>query len=422
MSRLMRVLKKLALAAGVLLMIALLANVVLVWVTGSRLEDRLAALRAAGQPVVLTDLQLSPLDADQDAATYLNRARDDQKAFAKETLAIQSKPEYGADELNEADLKTLRTAFDAYPKLVPLLEQAANCPDYRPALDYAAGPDAVLVAGTEEAQRFRAAVNVLDARARLLTAEGKSEEALSAAVTMFRLAKHLEREPMMIGNLLLIACRAVAGDAAHRAVRLGPVSAKLRDSLDVELAAADDSRAYVFSLRSERALGTEFFRAMSGNVWFTRAYVNDNQSYLIDVLNRMVELADRPNSEVQAFQRQWQQQSGSLRHALSKLVLSAVFSPRLAWDRSAARLRCLRVINALQRRGGEPALADLGLPAAATTDPFTGEPLHVKKTAEGWLVYAVGEDLKDDGGQVTRPESGGNPKDIGFGPIVAKAK
>ena len=48
-------------------------------------------------------------------------------------------------------------------------------------------------------------------------------------------------------------------------------------------------------------------------------------------------------------------------------------------------IRCLRVLNALQTHvpaGSNeiPKLTELGLPAETTTDPFNGEPLHVKKT------------------------------------------
>ena len=58
-----------------------------------------------------------------------------------------------------------------------------------------------------------------------------------------------------------------------------------------------------------------------------------------------------------------------------------------------------------------PALSDLGLPPAATTDPFSGEPLQLKKLPEGWLVYSVGTNLVDDGGELDEFQ------DVGAGPI-----
>jgi hypothetical protein len=86
--------------------------------------------------------------------------------------------------------------------------------------------------------------------------------------------------------------------------------------------------------------------------------------------------------------------------------------------RTRAKIRCLRVLNALQTHiaAGDnktPKLTDLGLPAETTTDPFTGgEPLHVKKLPQGWLVYSIGGNDRDDGGNL----EGGPNGDIGVGP------
>ena len=71
-------------------------------------------------------------------------------------------------------------------------------------------------------------------------------------------------------------------------------------------------------------------------------------------------------------------------------------------------IRSLRVLNALQTHvpagsNEVPKLTELGLPAETITDPFTGEPLHVKKTPQGWLVYSVGPNFQDDGGKLDDP-------------------
>ena len=88
--------------------------------------------------------------------------------------------------------------------------------------------------------------------------------------------------------------------------------------------------------------------------------------------------------------------------------------------RSRAKTRCLRVLNAVQgfeeeHPGVVPELADLGLPAEATIDPYSGEPLRMRRLPEGWLVYSVGENLTDNGGDVTAAP-GKLALDVGFGP------
>ena len=88
--------------------------------------------------------------------------------------------------------------------------------------------------------------------------------------------------------------------------------------------------------------------------------------------------------------------------------------------RTRAWIRSLRVLNALQAHvptgsGKIPKLSSLGLPAEATVNPFTGEPLHVKKLPQGWMVYSVGPNLQDDGGKLDDLTSG----DVGVGPPPA---
>jgi hypothetical protein len=88
-----------------------------------------------------------------------------------------------------------------------------------------------------------------------------------------------------------------------------------------------------------------------------------------------------------------------------------------AATRQQAKIRCLRVLNAIQARvpadsNEVPKLSELGLPAEATIDPFNGEPLHVKKLPDGWLVYSVGRNLQDDGGKLDNAEG-----DVGVGPL-----
>jgi hypothetical protein len=74
------------------------------------------------------------------------------------------------------------------------------------------------------------------------------------------------------------------------------------------------------------------------------------------------------------------------------------------------------VLNALQQQpaasmNGVPHIEKLGLPKDATIDPFTGSPLHLRKTAGGWIIYSNGSNLADDGGRLE------DLKDVGIGPV-----
>ena len=66
-------------------------------------------------------------------------------------------------------------------------------------------------------------------------------------------------------------------------------------------------------------------------------------------------------------------------------------------------LRALRIFNALtqfrDKHGREArGLEELSLPKEATIDPFNGEPLKLKMTDDGWIIYSVARNGVDDGG------------------------
>jgi hypothetical protein len=89
-----------------------------------------------------------------------------------------------------------------------------------------------------------------------------------------------------------------------------------------------------------------------------------------------------------------------------------------------SKIRSLRVLNALQTHlpaasKEVPKLTELGLPAETITDPFTGEPLHVKRSPQGWLIYSVGPNFRDDGGNLQGDLTVATPTedtDVGIGP------
>jgi hypothetical protein len=100
---------------------------------------------------------------------------------------------------------------------------------------------------------------------------------------------------------------------------------------------------------------------------------------------------------------------------LTDLLVPAVQAAYESANRTTAIMRSRRIYNALRKyvgkKGRDPSgLADLGLPASATVDPFTGKPLILKHTDDGWIVYSVGRDGQDDGGSLK------DQKDCGVGP------
>ncbi len=442
MKRLKRCLKWAAMAAAAVVLLLLVVNVVLAWRAGARLEGRLAALRAAGEPVTLRDLQPEPVPAEQDAALLLSSIRPRLEAWQAEShqafsdLRGQTPPESTpADRLTEEEYRTLRPLWDRYADIWPILQQAAARPTYRSQVDFTASAERFLMENDEQRALPYSGGNYLVQRIDLLRHEGQRDETLRTCVTLFALARHAEREPTLAAYHSPLLWRRSGAWLGNAILQEGPVAPGLRQALEEEVGRHDRLDGFLGALRSERALGLDMFQAMfTGEVgreaggaarpsvlqtfakwlapliqWRYRSHACD----YLDVMNAAIAWGVRP------YYQTIDQARPELKWS-HDLTAHTVFEYSLVYgilERTRAEMRCLRVLNALQRRaetGDETtALTELGLPPDATIDPFSGELLRVKKSDRGWTVYSVGRDLKDHGGDIEDPVE---PPDYGFGP------
>lgn len=415
MKRLKKILKWSAISAGVGIALLLMLNTYFVWSTGTRLEKRLAALRANGEPVQIADLAHEPIPPETNAETYLRRADDDLDAIQGELMALYPKSVYPEETPTPADREKLEKLFAAYPKFMPLLEQAVACPDYDPQFDF-----------TPESTRFlkllgdyRTLGRVLRAYSALRLSQDRPDDAIAAQLLMLRLTRAWQGDwgLMLMGYLTTLACKYVAMDGVNQVLRAGPVSRATRQTLDAELALHDDLDGLRSALKGERAFSLSRVREIPVlELWLTRGWSNDLSLTMLNLYDHHLANLSRSYAEAAAV-KSIASAKGFMPNpylALVTLLEPPFATARQAAERNRALTRSLRVLNALQARAGAadptPDLLDLGLPPQSTIDPFNGEPLHVKKLPEGWLVYSVGPDGIDDGGKLD------GKADFGFGP------
>ena len=401
----------------------MLVNAYFVWSTGSELERRLATLRLAGDPVQLADLAREPIPPDQNADVFLRRAADDLDAIQKELLAMYPKKGYSIGNLSRAEQDELENLFAAYPKVMPLLEQAAACPDADPQLDVSPPTTRFLQPYMDRSGKHRLVNRALQTRCALLLSKGRVDDALANQMLMLRLTRHWRREPLIFAYLATAVCEMGAMEGVNHVLRSPvPVSPASRRALDTELALHDTMAGYDWALRSERAYSLSSVQEIPGSsFWLTRGFANQLALGLMDLYDRHLASGSRAYADVVAGKA-----SGSVPRrrpnpygALVTLLEPALNAAREPAERTRAMSRSLRVLNALQTQvptqsALAPKLTELGLPEEATIDPYNGEPLHVNKRPDGWMVYSVGNNLVDDGGILD-----GN-KDIGSGPIGPK--
>ncbi len=195
MSRSKKALKFVGLGIVALAACTLLVNVTLNAQASARLEQKVAAVRDAGEPVTLAELKPSPLSADKNAATYLLPARAGVLAIQREVSAVielstrEDQDRFLAGQLSPAIREAIESALAAHPQVVQQLERAADCPDYDPPLSFTAGATAFQESVLATSALFPPVARVLHYRALLQMADGKRPQVLATCLEMFRLSR-----------------------------------------------------------------------------------------------------------------------------------------------------------------------------------------------------------------------------------------
>ena len=84
--------KQMAIAAVTVVAIALIANGFMIWRTDARLQKRIDAIRAAGNPASIIDLAPEPIPPNENAAYHLERMAPKLDEFSKAHVSFSTRP------------------------------------------------------------------------------------------------------------------------------------------------------------------------------------------------------------------------------------------------------------------------------------------------------------------------------------------
>ena len=184
--------------------------------------------------------------------------------------------------------------------------------------------------------------------------------------------------------------------ATNAVLRIRPVTARGHDALEEELAGAGyRGGCYRHTLRTERAFGLDLIHEMLGGTNESgghRGFKTDRCDY-IDVLGEAIGIVDAGGRSTgrasfsggrRTIWHAGRASSGRPGHA----GYSLLHSDAVALPADSRRDPALETAG----DAAEPKLTELDLPADVQVDPYNGEPLHLKKLPEGWLIYSVGRE------------------------------
>jgi len=290
---------------------------------------------------------------------------------------------------------------------------------------------------------MRSLARLLVIQGKYLESQGKYREALDNYLLIARMGYHVSKEPILISGLVGVACDSIAARAIEGCLLRNRLDAAtlsyLRDRSGVVGATAKN---YENAISGERTFSLsavdDLFRHPEILSWFLgsegqrvpelkqvvarglihlpglralmktdiRRYWDymDNWNKLPDHVAARPEnnLQDRIVDELPAW-------------SLGKMLLPALSKARLAFVRTKAIKAVLTAELALEIYRDNSRSYPQNLDEVKRIfpdiplDPFTNEPLKYRRTDKGYVVYSVGENLTDDGGE---GDIGGRQNDV----------
>jgi len=291
-------------------------------------------------------------------------------------------------------------------------------------------------------QSPREIANLLWLDAALLAQSQQSDAALVSGRAILNAGRSIGDEPLMIAHLVRMACQRMAITGVERVLAQGqasePALAATQDLFTDEAA----QPILLYALRGERAYGDVLIgwmeagdprgfgsvNATGGSIFYPLlggSMMTQNRALKLELMTEAVEIAKRPPDEqpdrFQELNRKVKslpQNSGTM---LASLAIPAVSKVADACQRSRADLRCAVTALAVERyrlaHGAWPETLDQLVPrflAQVPIDPYDRKPLRFLRLDDGVLIYSLGPDGKDDGGNIDRKKYGTPGTDLGF--------
>ena len=439
-------------AAAVFLSILAAWRVFVARSAGSALER----LRAQGLPTNPTELDkwYRPVpDADNLAAAILNAGtayRMPRDTTNTPFTGILEVPPHPVDPQLVA---RWRTELENNRGMLDALRAGRGLTASRYPVNFRAGPNTMLphLGQLKGLAQFCALTALTEAES------GHPAEAVQDIEDILRIAKSLGPEPTLISQLVRIAIVQIAARAASICLPRAAVDENDLKRLQEAFATAGDPQGFRNGLIGEIALSAgsfSFFNAVvpaTPNRGSQRAFTGDlaprignllynasglrvvDQTFCVERLTELVDASGHPFPEALRLGEQVQArvQQESERFARGFKFLSTLLLPAL--DKSLAKqagceavarsamVGCAVERHRLAHDGHLPnTLGDLvpALLPAVPADPFDGQPLRYLRTGDSHVIYSIGPDKLDNGGQLQGASSkyakarGGS--DIGF--------
>jgi ABC-type transport system involved in multi-copper enzyme maturation permease subunit len=360
----------------------------------------------------------------------------------EQLFQVDPEPQF---QLNEAQTKFLIQLLAKVPQPLDEARKLADMPRGRHPLVMSKDDFWPLLDST---QKTREMANFLGYDVWLRAQQGDIDGALASCRGILNAERSIGDEPTLISMLVRVAIRAIAIRKIERTLAQGEASEEALKTLQVLLELEEAEVLLLNAMRGERSLSDRILRAMEkkGNSlssmeaifgaggggqsaaleqlrMFFSSPLKSQRAALLRYNNQMVEIAKVPSEQQPALLTQMNATMAN-QPVLVRMLAASVDKVAAAGRRSQAELRSAVVMIAVDRfrlkyhrwPNKLEELVPEFLPRIPI-DPWDGMRLRYRfkqtKDLSGVVIYSVGPDRRDDGGniQITNPLTAGT--DIG---------
>jgi hypothetical protein len=240
---------------------------------------------------------------------------------------------------------------------------------------------------------------LLRARTMLAAHEGQMDKAALSISQSFKLAQAFDNQPLLINQLIRLAYYEMSVKTLLDTLKFGDLSEAQAKALYDQLSKIDLDPSYESGLITERAAGITFFPQAVQTVLPGWLYYKYEIRYL-DIMDKELKKAELGYRE--AAQKGYMNSDNDGDRQPS---IFPAFSRALATrDTTKANLLGSQIVLALQayksRYGVYPSSLEeckVKLGWKIPLDLFSEKPFHYKRHENGFLLYSIGANMKDDG-------------------------
>jgi len=413
---------------AIVLVVLGLIYAVAVSVSSAKLRRVYADLKKDGRPMEPADV-IPPEVSDTENAALLYQSAalllkaqpapdnnllkhlgDLSKTFIKEPL--------DSDKL--AELKQL-IGQDVVTQALSIVEQGTRRGSCRFDHDYDAGLSMLL----PHLSDMRNLARILCAKAYLEAETGNPDNAWDMVTTQLKFANALKTEPVLISQIVRMAMVRLSCDTIKKLCEIAPPSVQQTSDIQSLLKDFDDIRPLIHSIDADRLLIGEWvfnltkdelyktgieniqkdadgliYKLLFFGMTFKPIFLADHAAYL-RFMHDGTRFLERPYSPEQGEILEERVQKKRPIHILTSIFAPAIFRVKQIHCEMIAELRIaqagLALLQHKQNQDALPATLDtLKLPNI--NDPFSDGRLLYKTEREGFVLYSIGPDQKDNDG------------------------